>query len=77
MRDRIFCCWDGMPIDSYIEKGMLSDLSEVLEEARGEADFFTNLFSGYQKGDAVYAVPLRFRIPVLTGAADEFRDCPI
>lgn len=62
---------DGMPIDSYIEKGMLSDLSEVLEEARGEADFFTNLFSGYQKGDAVYAVPLRFRIPVLTGAADE------
>lgn len=62
---------DGMPIDSYIEKGMLTDISEVLEEVQKDADYFTNLFSGYQKGDAVYAIPLRFQIPVLTGAAEE------
>ena len=62
---------DGMPIDSYMEKGMLADISEVLEEVQKDADYFTNLFSGYQKGDAVYAVPLRFQIPVLTGMAEE------
>lgn len=62
---------DGMPLDSYMDKGMLADISDVLSDIQGEEDYFTNLFSAYQKEGAVYAVPLRFQIPVLTGEAEE------
>lgn len=62
---------DGMPMDSYMNKGMLTDISDVLTDVQGEADYFTNLLSAYQKEGAIYAVPLRFQIPVLAGAAEE------
>lgn len=62
---------DGMPLDSYMDKGMLTDISDILADIQEEAAYFTNLISAYQKEGAVYAVPLRFQIPVLTGEAEE------
>lgn len=62
---------DGIPAASYIEKGVLLDISDVLNETGGEEEYFTNLFKAYQRENKTYAVPLRFQIPMLTGRAEE------
>ena len=61
---------DGMPMDSYVEKGALLDLSGVLAEMEGESSYFTNILRAYETENGVYAVPMRYRIPVLAGEKD-------
>ncbi|MBD5544849.1 MAG: extracellular solute-binding protein [Lachnospiraceae bacterium] len=56
---------DGMPVQSYMEKGILADLSEMLTKDFGQDDFFENIVNSYKKGDSIYAIPSRFQIPVL------------
>lgn len=60
---------DGMPVNSYIEKGILQDISGVLAEAAQE-ELLENITSVYETDGAVYAVPTRFQMPVLIGAPD-------
>lgn len=59
---------DGLPLDSYVEKGMLKDLNTLLEGLDGENALFENLTEGFrdEKG-AVYAMPLCIRVPLLVG----------
>lgn len=59
---------DGLPIEDYIEKGVLADLSDVIEhiEESGEV-FFENVLSAYQKKDKVYAIPTFFSVPIIMG----------
>ncbi len=55
---------DGLPVDSYIEKGMLADIGELLEES----GLFPNLVESFRKEDgAVYTMPLCFQVPLLVG----------
>lgn len=56
---------DGMPVQSYMEKGILADLSEMLAKDFGQDAFFENIINAYKKDDNIYALPVRFRIPVL------------
>lgn len=56
---------DGMPVQSYMEKGILADLSEMLAKDFGQDAFFENIINTYKKGDSIYALPVRFQIPVL------------
>lgn len=59
---------DGLPLDTYVEKGMLKDLSGVLESLNGEDALFENLVDGFrEEGGAVFAMPLCIRVPLLTG----------
>lgn len=56
---------DGLPVRSYIEKGILEDLSAVIgkiSESDGLMDNVVNAFSGNGK---IYAVPTRFSVPVI------------
>lgn len=55
---------DGMPVETYAEKGILEDLSSVIEENEGQ--YFENIRNAYrnQKG-ALYAAPTRFQIPMV------------
>ncbi|WP_195986210.1 extracellular solute-binding protein [Clostridium sp. D33t1_170424_F3] len=57
---------DGLPYDSYIEKGVLEDISSIMQ---GEKllDHITNIF---QQDGKTYAIPTRFTIPVMVGDKD-------
>lgn len=59
---------DGLPLDTYIEKGMLKDLSGILERMNDEDILFENLTEGFREEDgAVYVMPACFRVPLLAG----------
>ncbi len=59
---------DGMPIDSYIEKGMLADLSGLLDEIEQSDGLFENIARAYEKNGQVNAVPTGFQVPILQGS---------
>lgn len=77
---------DGLPLDSYIEKGLLADISGLLKDidgekaaegdtagksAEGETGLFPNLAAGFTEEDgAVYAMPLCVQVPLLVGDVD-------
>lgn len=56
---------DGMPVQSYMEKGILADLGGMLAKDFGQDAFFENIINAYKKEDNIYALPVRFQIPVL------------
>ena len=58
---------DGLPIESYLAKGMLADLSENLKAAEEKEEFFDNITRVYEQDGKIYAIPTRFRIPLLMG----------
>ncbi|MBD5524147.1 MAG: hypothetical protein HDR04_06975 [Lachnospiraceae bacterium] len=58
---------DDMPLDSYMEKGLLHDLSPVLDSLNGEEELFSNIVDTMKTGDKVYAMPLEIKIPILMG----------
>ena len=54
---------DGMNVDSYIEKGVLTDLSDLLGD---KSAYYENIVGTFQGEDgSISAVPLRFQIPLL------------
>lgn len=58
---------DNLPMDSYIEKGMLLDLSPVVDSLGGEDALFENLVDAFRREDKLYAVPCEIGIPILAG----------
>ena len=56
---------DGMPVDSYMEKGMLLDVHDVVDEVSGSDGLFENVARAYERDGAVYAVPTRISIPII------------
>ena len=62
---------DGLPMDSYVEKGTLADLSGMMAELEEEGALFSNLTEGFRQEDGnIYAAPLCIRVPVLAGESD-------
>ena len=53
---------DGLPVDSYIEKGILEDLTPVLGSEK--ETLLPNILSAYTKEDKIYMLPLRVNIPL-------------
>lgn len=58
---------DDMPLQSYIEKGILSNLGDVAKELEGSGAYFSNVLRAYENENGLYAIPIRFQIPVLIG----------
>ncbi|MCM1185420.1 MAG: extracellular solute-binding protein [Lachnoclostridium sp.] len=58
---------DDMPVDSYINKGVLMDLADVLQEMEGEEEFFRNLLEPFYQGESLYEIPAEFMLPVICG----------
>lgn len=62
---------DGLPADSYIEKGMLADISGILGNISSGEELFPNLVKSFRQEDgAVYGMPLCVRVPLLVGDLD-------
>lgn len=62
---------DGLPMESYIEKGVLYDLSDVMKEVEQSDTYFTNITHAYQTENGLYGVPMKFQIPIITGNEKE------
>lgn len=62
---------DGLPMDSYVEKGLLLKLDDLLETLSKEEELYDNLFltfsgkEGKEKG--IYAVPGNVCFPLMLG----------
>lgn len=63
---------DGIPEDTYIEKEMLADISDILDKADEEDGILENIRSAYQKEDgSQYVMPVRFAIPLIQGNTED------
>ena len=58
---------DNMPVDSYIEKGLLLDLSPILGNLDGEDALFENIVEAFRTEDKIYEIPCEIQIPVIFG----------
>ncbi len=56
---------DYLNIDTYIEKGLLEDINEIVEN--NHESLFNNIVNVYTKNDAIYAVPTAFNMPIIIG----------
>lgn len=56
---------DNMPLDAYLEKGLLLDLGPVLEEISRSEGLFDNIVEAMKKDGQIYAMPCEMRIPVM------------
>jgi ABC-type glycerol-3-phosphate transport system substrate-binding protein len=62
---------DGLPIDSYIQKGMLEDLTPLVTVDGMEE----NIRKAFSKDEHIYAIPAGIRLPALFGQEDILKKC--
>lgn len=58
---------DGLPDQSYEQKGILADLTELEESMTGENSLLPNLVDAFREDGKLYSVPVRFRLPLIVG----------
>ena len=58
---------DDLPMECYIENGLLLDLSPLLGSLNGEEALFDNIVDSFRKEGKVYTVPCDINLPVLLG----------
>lgn len=61
---------DGMNIDTYAEKGVLMDLTDIVNEVNQSEGLYMNLIENIKSDDKIYAVPTEFGMPVIVGRED-------
>ncbi len=61
---------DGLPVDSYIEKGVLSDIKDLVSPLEASGELLNNITGCYEKDGKVYDMPVRFSFPVIAGKPD-------
>ncbi len=63
---------DYLPYESYVEKGVLLDLSQALEQT-GES-YFENIVKPFRVGESLYTIPATFSLPLLAGEESKIKD---
>lgn len=59
---------DGLPVESYIEKGVLSDISNIMNPLLKKKELLGNIMNNYKrKGGKIYYAPLRIGIAYCFG----------
>lgn len=61
---------DSMNINTYAEKGVLMDLTDIVNEADKNEGLYMNMIKSMQPDDKIYAVPTIFAVPVVLGQKD-------
>ena len=61
---------DGMPAYSYIEKGVLADISSLVQEIADSDGVFENVRKAYEKDGAIYQFPAKFYVTLVNGTAE-------
>lgn len=62
---------DGLPLESYVEKGILADLSGQINAKCQAGEFYENIVASYKSDRGIYAVPAYFGFPILAGKGAE------
>ncbi len=63
---------DGIPEDTYVEKGMLADLSSILAKAQETDGILENILNPYKEEDgSIYSMPVKFAVPVMAGHKED------
>ena len=57
---------DGLPADSFMEKGLLYDLGDFVDNLEKE-EMFENMVRSLEKENGVYAIPGQIKFPVMLG----------
>ena len=59
---------DGLPAASYIEKGVLADLSDLVKDLEESGDMMDNFLEGFREEDgSIRQIPARVGFPLVTG----------
>ncbi|BCN29724.1 ABC transporter substrate-binding protein [Anaeromicropila herbilytica] len=61
---------DGLPMDSYIEKGVLSDLSDIIKPMEEKNEILANISNAFYKDNKIYCMPTRFSVPIMLGSKE-------
>ena len=61
---------DGMSVSTYAGKGLLQDLSPVLDEVRENDGLLDNIAETWKNEDGIMAVPIRFGLTLASGKAE-------
>lgn len=61
---------DGMDIGTYAKKGVLMELTDIVDEVDQEEGLYRNLIENLKIDDKIYAVPTVFAVPVVIGHKD-------
>lgn len=64
---------DGLPQSSYEAKGVLADMSTVVDAMSGDAALFPNIVEACRKDGKIYALPVRVQIPMVLGRAEDMQ----
>lgn len=62
---------DGLPAESYKEKGILADISTIADSLNGDDALFPNLIDACREDGKIYALPVRFQLPMIAGSATD------
>ena len=61
---------DSLPIDNYIKKGLLVDLSDIAKSYSEEERSYSNVINTFTVDGHVYAIPIRFQVPMIWGKSE-------
>lgn len=58
---------DGLPVENYIQQGVLQDLTSMVQPMLDSGELQTNVVETFKTGDTIPAVPTRFLLPTIWG----------
>ena len=61
---------DDLPVDSYIEKGILEDLTAFSDQKVKDQTLVSGVAEGMKKDGKLYEIPATFRLPVFYGTEE-------
>ncbi len=65
---------DGMSEAAYIEKGVLEDITDVIESMTASGDFLANIADGSRVDGRIYSVPVRIGLPITFGRKEALKE---
>lgn len=65
---------DGLPVEDYIEKGILGDMSSIAEEMQKDNNGYACMLNAYKEDEKLYALPLSFSIVSAVGEREVLKD---
>lgn len=56
---------DDLPADSLIEKGILADLSDIINPMLENDELYKNIVQNFYRDEKIFCVPVRFKLPLI------------
>ncbi|HHV09551.1 MAG TPA: carbohydrate ABC transporter substrate-binding protein [Clostridiales bacterium] len=64
---------DELPVASFIEKGVMADISDIIQPMVDKGELYPGIMENYIKDDKTYYVPARFILRILCGKASDIQ----